>query len=152
MYNRLSRHRRNHLRGDLRSEVNCMGIYKTIVDDAPDMMCIISPDMQSQVLYINKTARRLLQSELVQLVGSSFWNIVHSEDKAALFRSLTAVTTFKSVGKVERLYCRVVTYPCIYMSVQMTLANGMQGIVCVMCDVDPLPASLRMLLDETRLM
>ena len=141
MYNRLSRHRCNRLHSDLRSDVSRMLIYKNIVDDAPDMMCVISPDIRSQVLYINKAARCVLQTESAQLVGSSFWDIVHTEDKMALFRALTAVTTFKSAGKVERLRCRVVTnYPDVYMSVRMRLANGMQGIVCVMCHEDPLPA------------
>ena len=141
MYNRLSRHRRNRLHGDLRSDVSRMLIYKNIVDDAPDMMCVISPDIRSQVLYINKTARCVLQTEPAQLMGSSFWDIVHTEDKMALFRAFTAVTIFKSAGKVERLRCRIITsYPGIYVSVRMMLANGMQGIVCVMCHEDPLPA------------
>ena len=139
MYNRLSRYRCNRLHGDLHKDVSRMEMYKNIVEDAPDMICVISPDIQSQVLYINKTARCILHAEPAQLVGSSFWNIVHPEDKMALFRALTAVSAFKSVGKVERLRCRVVTdNPGIYVSVRMTLANGMQGIVCVMCHEDPL--------------
>jgi PAS domain S-box-containing protein len=144
MYNRLSRHRRNRLHGDLRSDVNRMLIYKNIVDDAPDMMCVISPDIQSKVMYINKAARCILHTEPAQLVGSSFWDMVHTEDKMALFRAFTAVTIFKSAGKVERLGCRVVTsYPGIYVSVRVVLANGMQGIVCVMCHKDPLSTTLR---------
>ena len=144
IYNRLSRNRRYRLHDDLRSNVNRMGIYKNIVDDAPDMMCVISPDIQSQVLYINKAAQCVLQIEPAQLVGSSFWDIVHAEDKVALFRALTAVTAFKSAGKVERLRCRVVTnHPGIYASIRMTLAKGMQGIVCVMCHEDSLSAILR---------
>jgi len=148
MYNRMSRHRRNQLHGELRSDVSRMGIYKNIVDGAPDMVCVVSPDIQSRVLYINKAARCVLHTDPAQLVGSSFWDIVHTEDKMALFRALTTVTIFKSAGKVERLRCRVVTNnPGEYVSVRMTLANGMQGIVCVMCHGDSLSAISRVLSD-----
>ncbi|GAB5037099.1 pas pac sensor hybrid histidine kinase [Nannochloropsis oceanica] len=149
MYNRLSRHRRNQLHGELRSDVSRMLIYKNIIEDAPDMICVISPDIQSQVLYINKAARGVLVTGPAQLVGSSFWDIVHTEDKMALFRALTTVTFFKSAGKVERLCCLVVTNnPGVYMSVRMTLANGMQGIVCVMCNEDHLSTISRVLPDR----
>ena len=144
MYSRSSRDRRGRLQGDLRSDVTRMGIYKDIIDHAPDMMCFISPDIQCQVLYINEAARSALHTEPTQLLGCSFWKIVHMEDKMALFRALIAVTIFKSAGKMERLRCRVGSdYPGIYVSVRMALANGMQGIVCVMCHDDPLPAISR---------
>ncbi|KAM3568911.1 hypothetical protein VYU27_008980, partial [Nannochloropsis oceanica] len=55
MYNRLSRYRCSRLHGDLHKDVSRMEMYKNIVEDAPDMICVISPDIQSQVLYINKT-------------------------------------------------------------------------------------------------
>jgi len=143
MYNRLSRQRCDQLRSDLCDDVNRMGIYKNIVDDAPDMMCVISSDIQSQVLYVNKAARCVLPTEPTQLVGSSFWNIVHKDDKMAVLTALSAVTTLKSAGKVEKVRCGIVTkHPGVYMSVRMTLANGMQGIVCVMCHEDPLAAIL----------
>ena len=144
MYNRLSRRRRKQLHGDLRSDVKRMRIYKDIVDDAPDMMCIISPDIQSQVLYINKAARRVLHTEPSRLLGSSFRDIVHAEDKTAFFKALTAVTIFKSARKVEAVRCRILTnYPGVFVSVRMTLAYGMQGLVCVLRHEDPLPAILR---------
>ncbi|GAB5036762.1 pas pac sensor hybrid histidine kinase [Nannochloropsis oceanica] len=139
MYNRLSCNRRKRLHDELRTDVNRMGIYKNIIDDAPDMMCVISSDIQSQVLYVNKAARCVLPTEPTQLVGSSFWNIVHKDDKMAVLTALSAVTTLKSAGKVEKVRCGVVTkYPGVYMSVRMTLANGVQGIVCIMCHKDPL--------------
>jgi len=141
MYNRLSRQRRNWLCGDLRTDVSRMRIYKDIVEGAPDVVCIISPDIQSQVLYINKAARCLLQIEPAQLVGLSFWDIIHMEDKMALFGALAAVTTIKSAVNFEKLDCRVVTnHPGIYMSIRMALSKGMQGIVCVMCREDTLSA------------
>jgi len=145
MYNRMSRHRRNQLHSQLRKDVSRMGIYKNIVDDAPEMICVISPDIQSQVLYINNAARCVLHTDPAQLVGSSFWDIIHKKEKMALFRALTTITITKSAGKVERLRCRVVTNnPGIYVSVKMTLANGMQGIVCIMRHEDSNnPAILR---------
>ena len=144
MYNRLSRRRREQLHGDLRTDVKCMRVYKDIVDDAPDVMCVISPDIQSQVLYINKAVRKVLHTEPARLVGSSFWDIVHAEDKTALFKALTAVTIFKSARKVEPVRCRILTnYPGVFVSVKMTLAYGMQGIVCVLRHEDPLPVILR---------
>jgi len=143
MYNRLSRQRCDQLGRSLCDDVNRMGIYKNIIDDAPDMMCVVSSDIQGQVLYINKAARCVLDTKPAQLVGSSFWDIIHTKDKMAVFRALIAVTTLKSAGKMERVRCRVVTkYTGVYVSVRMTLANGMQGIVCVMCNEDPLPAIL----------
>jgi len=144
MYNRMSRKRLYRLRGDLHNDVNRMEIYKNVVDNAPGMICVISSDIQSQVLYINKAARCVLHTEPSQLLGSSFWDIVHTEDKVALLRALIAVTTFKSGGKVEKLDSRVVTnHPGICVSVRMALVNGMQGIVCTMCHEYPLPAILR---------
>lgn len=112
-----------------------MGIYKTIIDYAQDLMCVVSPDIQCQVLYINKAARCALHSEPTQLLGSSFWNIVNTEDKMALFRALITVSIFTLSGKMERVLCRVGSdYPGIGVSIQMAMANGMEGIVCVMCN------------------
>lgn len=148
MYNRLSRRRHEVLHTDLRADVEQMRIYKDIVDDAPDMMYIISPDIQSQVLYVNKAVRRVLHTESSQLLGASLWDMVHAEDKTALFKALTAVTIFKSSRKVEPVRCRILSnYPGVFVPVQMTLAYGMQGIICVLRHEEPVPAVWRASLD-----
>jgi hypothetical protein len=53
----------------------------------------------------------------------------------ALFRTLITVTIFTLSGKMERIRCRVGSdYPDICVSIRMAMANGMEGIVCVMCN------------------
>lgn len=149
MYNRLSRRRREVLHNDLRIDVERMRAYKDIVDDAPDVMAIISPDIQSQVLYINKAVRHVLHTEPSRLLGISFWDIVHAEDKTALFKALTAVTIFKSARKVEPVRCRILSkYPGVFVPIRMTLAYGIQGIVCVLRHEEPLPAKMCVSPDE----
>jgi len=61
-----------------------MGIYRNIIDNALDMMCVVPFDIRSQILYINKTAQYILQTEPAQLVESNFWDIVHTEEDGAI--------------------------------------------------------------------
>ena len=105
MYVRLSSRRRKQLHSDLRSDVERMGVYRDIVDDAPDIIAIISPDVQSHVLYINDTVRRVLHLEPSGLLGSSFGDLVHTEDKALFFKALTTTVFFISATKVEPVRC-----------------------------------------------
>lgn len=140
MYVRLSSRHRKQLHSDLRSDVERMGVYRDIVDDAPDIIAIISPDVQSHVLYINNTVRHVLHWEPSGLLGSSFWDLVHTEDKALFFKALTTTAFFKSATKVEPVRCRIQSrQPGLFVPVQMTLAYGMQGIVCVLRHEEPLP-------------
>jgi PAS domain-containing protein len=123
MYVRLSSRRRKQLHSDLRSDVERMSVYRDIVDDAPDIIAIISPDVHSHVLYINDTVRRVLHLEPSGLLGSSFWDLVHTEDKALLFKALTSVIFFKSATKIEPVRCRIQTrQPDLFVAFQMTLA------------------------------
>lgn len=143
VYNRLSSRRREQLYTDLRSDVERMGVYRDIVDDAPDIIAIISPDVQSQVLYINNAVRCVLYFEPLGFLGSSFWDLVHTDDKTLLFKALTTVIFFKSATKVEPIRCRIQTrHPGVFVPVQMTLAYGTQGIVCILRQEESPPVIL----------
>jgi len=120
-----------------------MRVYQFIMEDGPDIVATISPDVHCNILYINEAAQRILHIDPKALTGTPFWNLIHTGDRSALADILSGTILIRAVEPGVMLPCRVASfYPGVFVDVDMTFAYGRQGILCVLRKRDPLPTIL----------
>ena len=116
----------------LAEDVDMMQVFRRIVEDAPDMMAVVSPDLESALLYANEAFGRVLGFLPHRLLGRSLWALVHPEDHPALKEAMTAVILAPGRKAVSApLSCRLAsTTEGKYVGVEAKMSRGTQGVVC----------------------
>jgi PAS domain S-box-containing protein len=113
-------------------DVDMMQVFRYIVGDAPDMMAVVSPDLDCSLLYANEAFERVLGSLAQRLLGRPLWALVHPDDHPALKQAMTAVILAPGRNAVSApLSCRLAsTTEGKYVSVKAKMSRGTQGVVC----------------------
>ena len=116
----------------LAEDVDMMQVFRHIVEDAPDMMAVVSPDLDCSLLYANEAFGRVLGFPPRRLLGRSLWVLVHPKDHPALKQAMTAVILAPGGNAVSApLSCRLA---CAtegkYVGVEAKMSRGTQGVVC----------------------
>jgi PAS domain-containing protein len=96
VYSQHARKRDEAKRQALAEDVDMMQVFRCIVEDAPDMMAVVSPDLDCLLLYVNEVFRRILGFVPHRLLGQPLW-AVHPEDHLALIQAMTAVALVNAV-------------------------------------------------------
>ena len=126
VYSHHARKRDEAKKQALAEDVDMLHIFRYIVDDAPDMMAVVSPDLESSLLYANEAFGRVLGFLSHRLLGRSLWALVHPDDHP------TAVILAPGRNAVSApLSCRLAsTTEGKYVSVKVKMSRGTQGVVC----------------------
>ena len=66
----------------LAEDVDMMQVFRFIVEDAPGMMAVVSPDLDCSFLYANEAFGRVLGFPPRHLLGRPLWLLVHPEDQS----------------------------------------------------------------------
>ena len=116
----------------LAEDVDMMQVFRRIVEDAPDMMAVVSPDLDCSLLYANEAFGRVLGFVSHRLLGRPLWALVHPEDHPALKQAMTAVILAPGRRAVSApLSCRLAsTTEGKYVSAKAKMSRGTQGVVC----------------------
>lgn len=69
MYSHLARRRQEATVQDLKNQVESLGLYKDLIDNAPDLVLVISPDVEARILFANGASVRMLQLLPTALLG-----------------------------------------------------------------------------------
>jgi len=128
---------------ELRLTVEALTVYKLMVEEAPDMLCVLSADREGKVLYANLAFARLLGTAPDRVVGRGVWEVTHAEDKEEVLGAFSdTVFSRELVGKAK---CRLRPLPLAmagrggreggreggYVKVELTLRKGTQGLVAI---------------------
>ena len=126
---------------DLKFRVEALSVYRLIVEEAPDMMCVLSADKEGVILYTNAAFARLLVLVPESLVGRGLWEVVHVEDTREVLAAFS--TTLLSKEMVAKTTCRLKSKPIegerergggmeeTYIKVGLALRKGTQGLVAI---------------------
>ncbi len=121
-----------------------MRVYQSMVEEGPDIVVTLSADVHCRILYANQAIERILHRDLKATVGTSFWGLVHTEDRDALAGVLSTLILTKAAKPGLTVPCRVAsTSPHVFVQMDMNFQYGTQGIICMLRRRDPLPAFLR---------
>lgn len=89
---------------ELKLRVESLSVYRLLVDEAPDVILVISPDVDARVLFANEASARLLQAQPASLAERSLWELLHPGDKPAVLKVLSdAILAKGTLGKVDCL-------------------------------------------------
>ena len=116
----------------LAEDVDMMQVFRHIVEDAPDMMAVVSPDLNCFLLYANEAFERVLGFLPDRLLGQPLWALVHPEDHPALKQAMTAVILAPDrKAFLAPLSCFLAsTTEGKYVGVQAKMSRGTPGVVC----------------------
>jgi len=116
----------------LAEDVGMMQVFRRIVEDAPDMMAVVSPDLDCSFLYANEAFERVLGFLPHRLLGRPLCALVHPEDHPALKQAMTTVIPAPGRKAISaRLSCRLAsTTVGKYVIVKAKMSRGTQGVVC----------------------
>jgi len=115
----------------LAEDVGMMQVFRRIVEDAPDMVAVVSPDLDCSFLYANQAFGCVLGFLSNCLLGRPLWALVHPEDHPALKQAMTAVILAPGRKAVSApLSCRLAsTTEGKYVNVKAKMSRGTQGVV-----------------------
>ena len=116
----------------LAEDVDMMQVFRFIVEDAPVMMAVVSPDLDCSLLYANEAFGRVLGFPPSRLLGRPLWLLVHPEDQPAVKQAMTAVILAPGRKAVSApLSCRLAcNTEGKYVGVEAKMSRGTQGVVC----------------------
>lgn len=134
MYSDAARQRKRDVLGEMMRDMAGMRVYRTLVEEAPHIVLVLSPDIQCRVLYANKALTRILHVKTEAVLGRPLWSCIHEDDRTRFAQSLTAVILGTCATATQAIRGRVQTPPgenC-YVNLQLRLNAGTQGIQCWM--------------------
>ena len=144
IYTQLSQTRRKQSFKRLSKHVERMRVYQSVVEEGPDIVVTLSADVHCRILYANEAIQRILHADSKAIVGTSFWTLVHTEDRHALAKVLSGIILTKAAQSGLTVPCRVASnHLQAFVDVGMTFKYGTQGIVCILRPRPPSPAILR---------
>jgi PAS domain S-box-containing protein len=116
----------------LAEDVDMMQVFRHIVEDAPDIMAVVSPDLDCSLLYANEAFGRVLGFVPQRLLGRPLWALVHPEDHPALKQAMTTVILAPGRRAISPpLSCRLTSaMDGKYVGVEAKMSRGTQGVVC----------------------
>lgn len=133
IYTQLSQKRRKLSFKRLSEHVERMRVYQSMVEEGPDIMVTLSADVHCRILYANQAIQHILHVDSRAIVGTSFWSLVHAEDRRALAGVLSHIILTRDAQPGPMLPCRVASnHLQAFVDVGMTFNYGTQGIVCVL--------------------
>ena len=144
IYTQLSQSRRKQSFKRLSEHVERMRVYQSVVEEGPDLVVTLSADAHCRILYANEAIQRILHVDPKAIAGTSFWSLVHTEDRHALAKVLSGIILTRAAQPGLTVPCRVAsTHLQAFVDVDMTFNYGTQGIVCVLRPRAPSPAIRR---------
>lgn len=64
---------------ELRLRVESLSVYRLLIAESPDMVCVLSPNTEARVTFANEAFTRLIDLAPASITGRCFWEIVHPE-------------------------------------------------------------------------
>jgi PAS domain S-box-containing protein len=135
---------------ELKLRVEALTVYKLMIDEAPDMLCVLSPDREGKVLFANEAFARLLQTQADLLTSKPFWEVVHPEDCECVLKAFSE--TILSKDEIGKATCRIRPLSMSdththtnnnanggvdgYIKVSLAMRKGTQGLVTIIRPVD----------------
>jgi PAS domain-containing protein len=130
-YSTIARKRQEAIETEFKLDLGYMRSFRMIMEEGPNMVAVVAPDLEAKVLYANGTFGRALEVPPKRLLGRSLWNLVHESDHLLVRNALISVVLSKS-SPSSHVPCRVLApRPDVFLCVQLSLSMGTQGVICV---------------------
>lgn len=69
MYSHIARKRQESNMRELKAEVESLSVYRLMIEEAPDMIAVLSPDIESRFLFANGAFARVLHVTPASILG-----------------------------------------------------------------------------------
>lgn len=130
-YSSIARQRQEAAENEFKFDLGFMRSFRMILEEGPNMFAVVTPDLDSHILYANNAFDRVANMVPKWIVGGPLWKWIHEEDHSTFRQALVSVILTKAPpdGHVP---CRIVcTSADGYLDVQVSLAMGTQGVLCL---------------------
>ncbi len=108
-YSVVARKKQMRQRAELQTKVETLSVFQTVIESAPDGVCVISPDVQAKIWFANNTLAEMLQIEAPlsakNMVDRCLWEVVDPAGKAAVVVAIKQCMMTK--GRHQRVRCMV---------------------------------------------
>lgn len=108
-YSVVARKKQMRQRAELQTKVETLSVFQTVIESAPDGVCVISPDVSAKIWFANNTLAEMLQIEAPlsakNMVDRCLWEVVDPADKAAVVVAIKQCMMTK--GRSQRVRCMV---------------------------------------------
>lgn len=130
-YSNTARVRQEAAESEFKFDLGFMRSFRMMIEDAPNMFAVVTPDLEASVVYANGAFDRVANMAPKMVVGKPLWALIHEADHAAFREALVSVILTKK-PPAEHVACRLVRKPSDgFLDVQVSLAMGTQGVLCV---------------------
>jgi PAS domain-containing protein len=108
-----------------------MRSFRVIMEEGPNMVGVVAPDLQANMLYVNGAFRRALEVPPKRLLDRSLWELLRQADHLPVRNALISVVLSKN-SPPNHVPCRLLApqlHTCLHA--QVSLGMGTQGVICV---------------------
>ena len=130
-YSTIARKRQEAIDTEFKLDLGYMRSFRVIMEEGPNMVAVVAPDLDASMLYVNAAVGRALAVNPKRLLGRPLWDLVHEADHLAVRNALISVVLSR-IHPPSHVPCRVLApRPDMYLRAQISLATGTQGVICV---------------------
>lgn len=89
----------------LRLKVETLCVFRLVIDEGPDLVLVLTPDVDARIGFASEASRRLLGVAHTALEGRSLWDLLHTDDKPAVLKVISE--TILGRGTRRRVDARI---------------------------------------------
>lgn len=131
MYSHIARKRQESNMKELKAEMECLTVYRLIIEESPDMIAVLGPDMEGRVLFANAAFARGMEAMPGGYMGKPIWSVVHEAHRGELMQAVRSIIL--NTETASRLTCQG-KYPHPDYpgqgAMDLAMKNSPTGIIC----------------------
>lgn len=131
MYSHIARKRQESNMRELKAEMECLTVYRLMIEESPDMIAVLSPDMEGRILFANAAFAYVMEGTPEGFLGKPIWAVIHESRRQELMKAVRAIIL--NTETPSRLNLRV-KYPINEAStyIELSMRHCPTGIICYM--------------------
>jgi PAS domain-containing protein len=133
MYSHIARKRQESNMKELKAEMECLTVYRLIIEESPDMIAVLGPDMEGRVLFANAAFARGMEAMPGGYMGKPIWSVVHEAHRGELMQAVRNIIL--NTETTSRLTCQG-KYPHPDYpgqdAIDLAMKHSPTGIICYM--------------------
>jgi len=104
MYSHIARKRQESNMKELKAEMECLTVYRLIIEESPDMIAVLGPDTEGRVLFANAAFARGMEAMPGGYMGKPIWSVVHEAHRGELMHAVRSIIL--KTESASRLTCQ----------------------------------------------
>ncbi|KAM3573208.1 hypothetical protein VYU27_004811 [Nannochloropsis oceanica] len=134
LYSHVARRRQESNMRELKAEMECLTVYRLIIEESPDMIVVLHPDLEGRVLFANAAFARGVEAMPGGYMGKPLWAVIHETHRGVVndaIRNLLMNPETITRLKIQAKYPHP-DYPGQGPMMDLTMRHTPTGLVCYM--------------------